>query len=179
MKTLSEKILNWCGWKIKNDIELPDRCVICIAPHTSNWDFVWGNFFNKAMQAKSHFFMKKEWFRFPLGPIMRALGGIPVDRSRKTSLTDQIAQEFACHEKFQIGITPEGTRKYNPDWKRGFYYIACKAGVPIVLAAIDYQKKELGYKKIFHPSGDYDADIVEIKDFYKNVKGKYPELFGY
>ena len=109
---------------------------------------------------------------------MRALGGIPVDRSKKTSLTDQIAEEFQKHDQFQIGITPEGTRKYNPEWKRGFYYIALKANVPIVLASIDYEKKELGYKKIIHPTGNYDTDIIEIKSFYKNVKGKRPELFG-
>ena len=109
---------------------------------------------------------------------MRALGGIPVDRSKKTSLTDQIAEEFKKHEKFQLGITPEGTRKYNPDWKKGFYFIAYKANVPIVLATHDYEKKELGYKKIVIPSGNYKDDIIEIKNFYKNTKGKYPELFG-
>lgn len=178
MKKLCEKILKWCGWTIANEVELPDKCVICIAPHTSNWDFVWGNLFNVVMQAKSHFFMKKEWFRFPLGGIMRSLGGIPVDRSKHTSLTDQIAAEFAKHEKFQVGITPEGTRKYNPNWKRGFYVIAQKANVPIVLSVIDFAKKELGYKRIFTPTGNYDADIVLIKEFYKDAKGKYPELFG-
>lgn len=176
--TLSEKILKWCGWNISNDVVIPAKCVICIAPHTSNWDFIWSNLFNKAMRAKAHFFMKKEWFRFPLGKFMRALGGIPVDRSKKTSLTDQIAEEFEKHDQFQIGITPEGTRKYNTEWKRGFYYIALKANVPIVLASIDYEKKELGYKKIIHPTGNYDTDIIEIKSFYKNVKGKRPELFG-
>jgi 1-acyl-sn-glycerol-3-phosphate acyltransferase len=178
MKNLSKKILKWCGWEINNEVEIPNKCVICIAPHTSNWDFVWGNLFNKAMRAKAHFFIKKEWFKFPLGNFMRALGGIPVDRSKKTSLTDQIAEEFKKHEKFQLGITPEGTRKYNPDWKKGFYFIAYKANVPIILATLDYEKKELGYKKIVIPSGNYEDDIIEIKNFYKNTKGKYPELFG-
>ncbi len=178
MKNLSKKILKWCGWAIINEVEIPNKCVICIAPHTSNWDFVWGNLFNKAMRAKAHFFIKKEWFKFPLGNFMRALGGIPVDRSKKTSLTDQIAEEFKKYEKFQLGITPEGTRKYNPDWKKGFYFIAYKANVPIVLATLDYEKKELGYKKIVIPSGNYEDDIIEIKNFYKNTKGKYPELFG-
>lgn len=123
--------------------------------------------------------MKKEWFRFPLGHFMRSLGGIAVDRSKKTSLTDQIAAEFGKHESFYIGVTPEGTRKYNKDWKKGFYFIAQKANVPIMLAYIDYAKKELGYGQLFQPTGNLEADMIAIKSFYKGVSGKKPENFGW
>jgi len=177
-KKCARLILKRCGWKIADSLQLPAKCVICIAPHTSNWDFIMGVLFKSAVGLKAHFFMKKEWFRFPLGNIMRCIGGIPIDRSKKTSLTDQIAAEFDKHNTFYIGVTPEGTRKYTEEWKKGFYIIAQKANVPIMLAYIDYAKKELGYGRLFQPTGDIDADINEIKAFYKGVSGKKPENFG-
>jgi 1-acyl-sn-glycerol-3-phosphate acyltransferase len=177
-KKCARLILKRCGWKIADSLQLPAKCVICIAPHTSNWDFIMGVLFKSAVGLKAHFFMKKEWFRFPLGNIMRCIGGIPVDRSKKTSLTDQIAAEFDKHNTFYIGVTPEGTRKYTEEWKKGFYIIAQKANVPIMLAYIDYAKKELGYGRLLQPTGDIDADINEIKAFYKGVSGKKPENFG-
>lgn len=177
-KTLSAWILKISGWKIKNKIELPKKCVICVAPHTSNWDFIWGSLFQKSMKMKSHFFIKKEWFCFPFNFIMKPLGGIPVDRSRKTSLTDQIAEKFSVFDEFQIAITPEGTRKYNPDWKRGFYYIAQKANVPIVLSYIDYKKKELGFGKQIFIKGKIEEELAEIKKFYKDITAKIPANFS-
>lgn len=122
--------------------------------------------------------MKKEWFNFPLGKLMRSMGGIPVDRSKKTSLTDQIAAEFAKHKIFRIGVTPEGTRSFNADWKKGFYFIAQKARVPIVLAYIDYAKKMVGFGKIFQPTGDLEKDLRAIKEFYRTTTGKKPDNFG-
>lgn len=101
-KKCARLILKRCGWKIADSLQLPAKCVICIAPHTSNWDFIMGVLFKSAVGLKAHFFMKKEWFRFPLGNIMRCIGGIPVDRSKKTSLTDQIAAEFDKHDTFYI-----------------------------------------------------------------------------
>lgn|SRR5574344_2392953 len=174
----AKSILQKHGWTIVTAVEIPKKCVVCIAPHTSNWDFVWGMLFKIATGLKASFFMKKEWFHFPLGNFMRSLGGIPVDRSKKTSLTDQIADEFAKHDSFCIGVTPEGTRKYNADWKKGFYFIAQKANVPIVLAYIDYAKKKVGYGKLFQPTGNLEADMNAIKDYYKGVTGKKPEKFG-
>lgn len=174
----AHKILSHFGWQLKTDIELPAKCVICVAPHTSNWDFVIGVLFKSALHIKASFFMKKEWFRFPFGKIMRKLGGIPVDRDRKTSMTDRIAQEYSQREQLAVALTPEGTRSYNPNWKHGFYHIAQKANVPIVLAFIDYKKKTAGYETVFIPTGNIDADIQKIKDYYRNVSAKYPEKFG-
>ena len=90
---------------------------------------------------KSNFLMKKEWFFWPLGPIFRRMGGIPVWRSKQTSMTDNLAETAMRLPIFQLCITPEGTRKLNPEWKRGFYYIAQKAGIPILLYGVDYEKK--------------------------------------
>ncbi len=174
---ISAFILKLFGWKAVMTVPDEPKCVICIAPHTSNWDFVVGKLGANAIGKKAGFLMKKEWFVFPLGPIFRAMGGIPVDRSRKTSVTDQVAAEFERHERFEIGITPEGTRKPNPEWKRGFYYIALKANVPIQLAYLDYGKKEIGIGKTFVPTGNVDADMGAIKNFYKNIRAKKPENF--
>ena len=165
------------GWKTKVTVPHYDKCVICAAPHTSNWDLIIGKLFYGSMGLKSFFMMKKEWFAFPMGFFFRAVGGIPVDRSRKTSLVDQMAARFAMPGEFNLAITPEGTRKANPEWKKGFYFIALKAQVPIALAAIDYSTKTILMTKAFVPTGDFEKEMREIKLFYKDFKGKHPELF--
>ena len=99
------------------------------------------------------------------------------DRSRKTSLVDQMVHKFAEYKKFNLAITPEGTRKANPNWKKGFYFIALKAQVPIVLIGIDYNKKTISATKAIMPSGDINKDMREIKLYFKNFKGKHPENF--
>lgn len=175
---LAYNILRLFKWNINTPIQLPEKCIICVAPHTSNWDFVIGVLVKYALRVKASFFMKKEWFRFPLGHLMRKLGGIPVERSKKTSMTDRMAQEFKNRDHLIMAVTPEGTRSYNTEWKKGFYYIALKANVPIVLAYIDYKKKEVGYTKTFIPTNGVDEDIRTIKEFYKNVTAKYPTKFG-
>lgn len=177
MKFISDWMLQRKGWTLVHDIDLPTKCVICIAPHTSNWDFFWGNIFRYKMHLRAYFLMKKEWFAFPLGKLMQSLGGIPVDRSRKTSLTDAMAEIFSQHDIFRLVVAPEGTRQLNYEWKKGFYFIALKANVPIVLAFIDYGRRELGFGKIIIPTGDVESDLVEIKAFYKDKQGKFPERF--
>ncbi len=178
-KNWAYRVMNWLGWTIKNEFELPRKTVICLAPHTTNWDFVYGVLFKIAVRLKANFFIKKEWFRFPTNRFMRSMGGIPIDRDKKTRMTDLIASEFAKYEELRIAVTPEGTRSKTKDWKRGFYTIAEKANVPIVLAYIDYKKKELGFAKIYTISGDFDKDIIEIKNFYSQFSGKHPDRFDY
>ena len=126
-----------------------------------------------------NFLMKKEWFFWPLGPIFKRMGGIPVWRSKKSSMTDNLAETAKKMDKFQLCITPEGTRSPNPDWKKGFYYIALKADIPILLYGVDYEKKEIVCTRTFIPTGNVDADMEVIKDYFKDFKGKYPEKFVY
>ncbi|MBD8390133.1 1-acyl-sn-glycerol-3-phosphate acyltransferase [Dysgonomonas sp. BGC7] len=178
MRKFCKFILNFIGWKIVGDTNLPSKNVICVAPHTSNWDLPLGLIVYKAMGRKASFLIKKEWFFFPMNLIFNALGGIPVDRSKKTSLTEQMAELYAKKEDFQLAITPEATRKLNTEWKKGFYFIALAAKVPIVVAAIDYGKKEANFKKVFQPTGDVDKDIEEIKSYYIGIKGRHPEHFS-
>lgn len=178
MKKICNLILRLIGWRITGLRELPRKCVICVAPHTSNWDLPLGLVVYTAMGRKASFLIKKEWFFFPMNLIFKVLGGIPVDRSRKTSLTEQMAELYSQRDDFQLAITPEATRKLNAEWKKGFYFIALAAGVPIVIAALDYGKKEADFKKIIIPSGDVDTDLLEIKSYYKGVTAKHPKYFS-
>jgi len=176
---ISKYLLRKFGWKIKFNIpKIPDKCVVCLAPHTSNWDFIVGKLAYRALNLKSHFLIKKSWTVFPLSLIFKPMGAIPVDRSKKTSLTEQVAAMFHKYKRFSVAITPEGTRKRNPDWKRGFYFIAHTAKVPIVLASMDYQLKIINLGRIFVPSGNVDNDMREIQHFYKGVRAKNPENFS-
>lgn len=167
------------GWKEEVTETFHDKCILCAAPHTSNWDLFFGKLWWGAKGRKACFMMKKDWFFFPLGLFFRSIGGIPVDRSRKTSLVSQMTERFNRAEKLNLAITPEGTRKANPNWKKGFYYIALNAGIPIQLIAIDYERKLISYTRCVTPTGDFDRDIAEIKSYYKGFKGKHPENFAY
>jgi 1-acyl-sn-glycerol-3-phosphate acyltransferase len=166
------------GWKLNVTEQLPDKCIFCLAPHTSNWDFIIGQLYSRAEGMKTNFLMKKEWFFWPLGPLFKKLGGIPVWRSKHSSMTDNLAKTAQERESFQLCITPEGTRKPTEEWKKGFYYIALNAHVPIMLFGLDYKRKIVECTKTFIPTGDYDKDIIEIKQHFKDYKGKHPESFA-
>lgn len=179
---MSDNFSSWLlckamGWRIDVTVDLPAKFIICLAPHTSNWDFIIGQLYSRAAHLKSNFLMKKEWFFWPLGSVFRKMGGIPVFRSKHTSMTDQLAEYAMKSQTFGLAITPEGTRSLNPEWKKGFYYIALKAQIPILLYGLDYERKLISCTKIIHPSGDIDKDMKEIKLYYKDFKGKHPELF--
>lgn len=165
------------GWKKDVTVDHPKKFIICLAPHTSNWDFIIGLLFSRAEGIKSNFLMKKEWFFWPLGPIFRKLGGVPVWRSKHTSMTDNLAETARKRDTFGLCITPEGTRSLNPEWKKGFYFIALKAGIPILLYGVDYEKKLIQCTKVIIPSGDVEKDMKEIKLYFKDFKGKKPEKF--
>ena len=167
-----------CGWTKEVYVSHPKKYIICLAPHTSNWDFVLGQLYSHADGVKINFLMKKEWFFFPLGALFRRLGGIPVNRQKKGSMTDALAETARQSEEFRLCVTPEGTRKSNPEWKKGFYYIALKAGLPILLYGVDYERKLIQCTKVVVPMGDIDREMAEIKEYFKNFKGKHPEQFA-
>lgn len=178
MQKLSKWILKIAGWKAFVTVAEPQKSIICVAPHTSNWDFLIGKLSYLALGREASFLIKKSWFFFPMGYLFRAMGGVPVDRSKRTSVTQQMAEEFGKRESFHLAITPEGTRGLVSKWKMGFYHIALKANVPIQLAYIDYVKKELGIKKVFYPTGDEKADLEKIQAYYKDVHARFPEKFN-
>ena len=166
------------GWTKNVTVAHPDKYIICLAPHTSNWDFILGQLYSGAEGWKINFLMKKEWFFWPLGILFRHLGGIPVWRTKRTSMTDNLAEEAKRSESFRLCITPEGTRSANSDWKKGFLFIAQKAGIPILLYGVDYERKYIECIHAITPSGDIEGDMARIKAYFKPFKGKHPEKFS-
>lgn len=165
------------GWKTNITQHHPDKYIICLAPHTSNWDFIIGQLYARAEGISINYLMKKEWFFWPLGNIFRRTGGIPVFRQKNMSMTDSLSETAQREREFKLCITPEGTRKPTSEWKRGFYYIALKAELPILLYGVDFERRLIECTETFTPTGDYDHDIVEIKQYFKNYKGKKPENY--
>ena len=175
-------IFRLSGWKFKNNIPDDLKSFVMIgAPHTSNFDFISAMAVSNLMKRKASFVIKKEWLKFPMGLFFKPIGAIGVDRNPKKetksiSYTDMIAQYFNDDPNFVLMIAPEGTRSLNTNWKSGFYYIAQKANVPIVLAYADYEKKEAGLGAYFYPE-NFESDMRKIMNFYKDMKGKNPENF--
>jgi len=176
------------GWKMNlhglnpNDFR---RVVMLAIPHTSNWDLPIARAAFFLMDVHVRFTVKREWMRFPYSLIAGPLGGIAIDRSPKVagqerkSMTEAMIDLFEQNpEELAIMITPEGTRSLNDKWKTGFYHLAVGAKVPIGLGYLDYAKKEAGVGKLIYPSGDIQKDMKEILDFYRNIKGKFPEQFA-
>ena len=178
MKQISKFIFHRIlGWHITGDFPALTKCVIAVAPHTSNWDFLIAKLAYASIGRTANFLIKAEWFVFPFNLFFKSLGGIPVRREKNASLTDTLAAEFGKREQMQLAITPEGTRKPVHEWKKGFYYIAFKASVPILLVGLDYPKKEVVSLGVIHPTGNYEKDMEIIKSRYEGMQGKNPENF--
>lgn len=168
------------GWKMNVTVPQHDKCILCVAPHTSNLDFILGELFYTALGRKAGFLMKKEWFFWPLGTLFRKMGGIPVHRSKHVSLTDLLAQTARERDYFNLAVTPEGTRSRTEEWKRGFYFIALKAGIPIQLFGIDAKNKTIVCTRELFPTGNVEEDMRTIMDYYRQFEGLafYPEKFA-
>lgn len=179
MAKLSAAILRMLGWKVS--ITIPDypKCIVCVAPHTSNWDFILGELAYTSIGRKAGFLMKDTWFFWPLGYFFRAIGGIAVPRRHKGKrpLTEVVAEMFNESDRLTIAITPEGTRSRTSDWHTGFLRIAKAANVPIVLGVLDFATKNIIIEHTFEPTGDVDTDMRRIKEFYRPYKGKHPDKF--
>lgn len=172
-------ILRLFGWH--TDGSLPEgikKAVVVSAPHTSSWDFIVGRFTFWAIRVNIRFMIKKEAFFFPLGILLRKLGGLPVERNTANTMVDQVIKLFREHESLIVVITPEGTRQRVDRWKKGFYIIAQRANVPIALSYINYKSKTGGIGPVFYPSGDYEKDLKFIQDFYRDKVARHPERFN-
>ncbi len=163
------------GWRLVGSLPDTPKFVFTAAPHTSNWDFLFFIAVTFAFKIRCIWMGKESLFRRPFGIILTWLGGIPIDRSSSQSVVEQAVQVFNSQEKAVMGIAPEGTRKKMDHWKKGFYYVALGANVPIVFAFADYERKVAGFGPSLMPTGDIQADMEVIRDFYKDIKGKYPE----
>jgi 1-acyl-sn-glycerol-3-phosphate acyltransferase len=177
-KIIASLLLKLMGWKIVGTLPPGHpKCVVMMAPHTSNLDFFMGWLGYASLGHTSNFLIKKEVFNFFTTPLLRAMGGVAVDRKHSTNIVLQLTEEFKRRKKLILTITPEGTRKPNKHWKRGFYFIALNAHVPIVMGFLDYKKKEGGFGPAFFPSGNYEEDFEAIRTFYKTKHARHPEQF--
>ena len=186
MYKLLARLLGWTAGRehIPPDVEkVFDRCVVVAAPHTSNWDAFFMLLATKSMKQPIRFIIKKEWLKTPLGWLLSALGAIGIDRTPKTegaprpSVTQAMIQLFKENEKLTLAIAPEGTRQYRPKWKTGFYQVAVEAGVPLVLARLDYKLKIANVDKVIYPTGNMEADFREIMAHFAEVTPRHPERF--
>ncbi len=167
--------LRLAGWKLKGRPPEARKFVIIAYPHTSNWDFPLGLSACIIYRIKVYWLGKDSLFKGPAGPLMRWLGGIPVDRIKARDFVQQAIEAFDQSDELVIGVAPEGTRSRVEKWKTGFYHIAVGAEVPIVPGYLDYPNKELGFLESILPSGDIDKDLIAIKQAYRGIQGKYAD----
>jgi len=175
---LANMVLKLFGWRAEGSLGGQPKCVLIVAPHTSNWDFPVMLLLAVALRLKVTWMGKHTLFRPPFGWIMRRLGGLPIDRGARHNMVEQAVESFRTHDRMVLAILPEGTRKRTPFWKSGFYHIAVGAHVPIALGFADYRRKVGGIGGMIVPSGDVDADMALIRDFYSGIIGKRPDQFG-
>ena len=168
-------ILRLNGWTMVGEVPLKKKAVFIAAPHTSNWDGVWALVYKVAKELDIHWFAKKSLFWFPLGNLLRLLGGIPLDRQRAGSAVDYAVKMFRDSDEFYFGLAPEGTRSRLDHWKTGFYRIAEAADVPVVLGFLDYGSKRVGVGPVVKLSGDQEIDLAILRDFYDGIEGRWPE----
>ncbi len=175
MRRIALLFFKLAGWKSQGRKPDISRYVIIAAPHTSNWDFIYTLCLTFIYRIKPVIMMKDAWFRWPLGPLFRWLGVIPIDQSKSNNVVAQSIAHFNQSKNMILVLAPAGTRKRARQWRTGFYYIATGAGVPIVLGFLDYRRKIGGIGPTIHPTGDLEADMTVIQSFYKDIAGKHPE----
>lgn len=177
MRWLSVLGLKLIGWKVEGIVPAERKYVLIAAPHTSNWDFPVTLMVCFALRLRVYWMGKSSLFPPVLGHIMRWLGGIPVDRSKSGNLVQGTVDAFHANQRLTVIVPPEGTRGKVTHWKTGFYYIALGAGVPIALGYLDFKRKAGGIGKMFAVSGDIEADMLLIREFYCGISGKNPQQF--
>ncbi|MEH6824130.1 MAG: lysophospholipid acyltransferase family protein [Motiliproteus sp.] len=179
---MMSRLCNWIakrlGWTLVDERPEEKHYVLVGYPHTSNWDFILAMLFKFAKGLHFNWVAKHTLFAWPFGGLMRALGGIGIDRSRRQGFTAELAEEFKRRPEMAVVIAPEGTRSYTDYWRSGFYHMAREAGVPVVLSYVCYKSKRVGFGPALYLSGDQDADLAKIQAFYADKVGLHPEKAG-
>lgn len=177
-RILSKFLLKLWGFKSIFDFpieEIPKKYIMIVVPHTSAWDFPLGILMRTVWGLKIKYVGKASMFNHPFGWLLKWMGGIPVDRSKRNNFVDAVVDIFNEREELAIQIAPEGTRKRVEKFKTGFYYIAKGANVPILLCAFDFKVKEVRISKPFYPTDDMEADMEYIHNYYRGIQGYHPE----
>lgn len=172
LKLCSRLGLKLVGWKTEGRPPTEKNFVLVAAPHESNIDLLLLLAIAFALDFKLYWMGKDSLFKGPLGPIMRWMGGVSVDRSKANNLVEQMVRNFDEMSELVLTIPPEGTRSHVESWKTGFYHIAMGAKVPIALGFVDYKNKVGGFGPICYPCGDIDKDLENIQSFYRTKTGR-------
>lgn len=175
IRFMANVCLKISGWRISGAFPKDRKMVLVGGPHTSNWDFVMMCLCAMHLRVRTNWIGKDALFKPPFGWIMRRLGGISVNRSKANDTVSQVVEHFENHDDMILVITPEGTRGKVQKWKSGFYWMAKGANVPIVLFYADYKLKILGCGPVIQPSGDYEADVAQMKAFMATKTPKNPD----
>ena len=181
VRIICKFLMRLFGWKLVGGIIPEPKAIVLGVPHTSNWDFIISFMYYRAVGGKSNTMVKKEFFFWPLGYFVRAMGGIPVDRSKGASLIKQIISEFDRREVMHLAIAPEGTRKSVSKWKGGFHTIARTANIPVYMAFFDWGRRQIGWTEKIELTDDLQADLKRIRQWYKDngIVGRNPEGMNY
>jgi 1-acyl-sn-glycerol-3-phosphate acyltransferase len=164
--------LRLLGWRVEGEVPDLPKFVIAVAPHTSNWDFVVGAAAMFALDLRLSFLGKHTLFRGPLAPVIRWMGGIPVDRSSPHGVVGDAVAAFARSERRLLAIAPQGTRRPVPHFKSGFLHIAKGAGVPVMLATLDYGERVVRLGPTSAVGEDIEAERARIEAFFAPIRGK-------
>jgi len=175
LQLIGKLFLKATGWRLQASIPNSAGMVVIAAPHTTNWDFIFLLAAAFALRLKINWMGKDTLFTPPFGYIMRGLGGIAVDRSTQSNAVDQLASRFRDGKKLALVVSAPGSRRKAQFWRSGFYWIAHSAQVPVVCGYLDYQKKVAGLGLAFVPTGNITADMDRIREFYRDIAGKYPD----
>ena len=170
IRVLSKFILNKIiGWRVIGYLPKNEKYVIAVVPHSSYFDLIIAVLIRTYSGLKIKFIGKKELFNPITSYLFKFLGGIPVDRTKKSNIVDEVVELFELGKIKILAIAPEGTRKRVEKWKTGFYYIALKAKLPILMVSFDYIRKEVKINDKFYPSGDIDKDFIELEKKVNDV----------
>lgn len=176
LRSLARLLLKALGWRLVEPDQRPARMLIIGYPHTSNWDALFALLTGLGLGLRANWAAKDSLFFWPLGSLLQRLGGIPVNRRRRSGLVEQMVERFAKDDRCQLIIAPEGTRRLTAGWKSGFYRIALAARVPVGLGFVDYARREAGILAYLTLTGDPEADIAILAEHYARCMGKRPEL---
>ena len=169
---LGRNVLRLGGWRVTGTLPDIPKLVLIAAPHSSNWDGIWGMATKMAIGVDIRVLGKDALFWWPLSIVLRRLGVIPLDRSRPQGVVEQAVELIRTSPKMWFALAPEGTRKPVEKWKSGFLKIAHGAGVPVLMAYFHYPERTIGLGPLFHTSGDLEADMAAVRAWYRPWQGK-------
>ncbi|MDZ4813113.1 MAG: 1-acyl-sn-glycerol-3-phosphate acyltransferase [Pseudomonadota bacterium] len=173
IRAMARGVLRLFGWKLLGTFPNVPRVLIIAAPHSSAWDAIWGLLIKVAIGLDIEFMAKKEIFFFPLGLVLRLLGGVPVDRHAANGVVGATVQALRSKPVCWVVLAPEGTRRRVERWRTGFWHIARQADVPVCCLYLHYPEKTFGIGPVLEMSDDMHADIAKLRAYYEPFQGKH------